>query len=56
MDFRLNVQIVGDFDVVDDSFENLVDISRRREQAYTLQAVENVDFRLMLLFALGFDR
>ena len=56
VDFRLNVEIVGDFDVVDDGFENLVDISRRREQAYALQAVENVDLRLVLPFALGFDR
>ncbi len=56
VNFRLDIEIVGDFEVVDDRLENLVNFSRRRQQTGSLQAVEHVDFGLMLPFALGFDR
>ncbi len=55
VNFRLDVEVVGDFQVVDDRLENLVHFSRGREQAGALQAVENVDFGLVLPFAFGFD-
>ena len=56
VNFRLDVNVVGDFNVVDDGLQNLVHFPWRREQSHTLQAVQHVDFRLVLPFAFRFDR
>src|SRR5271154_642649 len=55
-DSSVDISIVGDFDVVHDRGQNLVHFARRRNQARTLQALENVIFRLVLPLPLRLNR
>src|SRR5215472_2168659 len=41
---RLDVEVIGDFQVVDDRLQNLIDFSRRCYQTLPLQAVSDIDF------------
>ncbi len=55
VDVSLQVDVVGDQQIVDDGSQNLVDFSRRSEQADFLQALDGVLFRLPFPHALGHD-
>ena len=49
----IDVQIVGDFQVVDDGLANFVDFAFGSDKADALQAVDNVVFRLAIPGTLG---
>src|SRR6185437_645501 len=55
MDFRLDVEIVGYLNIIHDGFEDLINRCRRRQQSDALQAIQNVQFRLMLPFPFSLD-
>src|ERR1700691_671727 len=55
MNVGLDVEVIGEFNVVYVGREDFVDISRRGEQTDALQTIENVDFGCMLPLAFGFD-
>jgi len=52
----LQVNVVGDQQIVDNRRENLVDLAGRRQQANLLQAVYGVFFGLLFPHALGDNR
>ena len=51
-DFGLDVQVVGDLEVVHDGLENLVHFALGREQTEALEPVDDVIFRLAVPIAL----
>src|SRR5689334_2784085 len=55
MDLGINVEVVGDLEVVDDGFQDLINVSRGREQADLLQALKRIVFRLSLPLALSLE-
>ncbi len=52
-DFGLNVDVIGDFQVIDDRVEDAVDFTGSGQQAAALQALDDVVFGLTLPGALG---
>src|SRR5207302_1531368 len=50
------INVVGNFKVVDDSLKNVVDVALKSEQARRGQALDNVVFRLLLPYTLGLQR
>ena len=53
--FRVNINVVGDLQVVDHRLQDLVDFAARRHQADALQAIDNVIFRLAVPGTLGLN-
>ena len=54
--FRLDIEIVGDFEIVDDGRKDLFHVSRGRHQAQALHAVHDIVFGLTVPGALGLKR
>ena len=55
-DFRLNVEVVGDFEIVHHGFEHFVHIAAGRQQADALEAIRDVAFGLAVPGALRLNR
>ena len=51
----LQIDVVGDQQIVDDGRQNFVDFAGRREQANFLQAIDGIVFGLLFPHALGHD-
>ena len=56
MDLGLDVEVIGNFEVVLDRVQHFVDLSWRRKQSDFLQTIEHVLFGFMLPGALRFHR
>ena len=56
MNVSLQIDVVGDEQVVDDGCQDLVDFAGGREQADFLEPLDGVLFGLLLPHALGYDR